>query len=196
MDRRPFPCNSFYFVRHGETDWNRQGLIMGQTDIPLNATGIAQANEVASWLRHHEITTIITSPLQRAVQTTEFIAATRNSSIIIMDEFKECHFGTAQGTRSNPTSPWYTNWQQGLLEGAESYQDFTYRVTNGLHLSLAMQGPVLIVAHRGVYHIIQEILKLGLQWTPNSAVFHHKPPIQPMYPWIVTSIPAAFDNEI
>lgn len=40
------PHQPFYFMRHGEMDWNRSNLIMGQMDIPLNETGIRQAHNV------------------------------------------------------------------------------------------------------------------------------------------------------
>ncbi len=37
----PLPNKSFYFIRHGETDWNKRHIIMGSIDIPLNDLGIA-----------------------------------------------------------------------------------------------------------------------------------------------------------
>ncbi len=46
-----FLNKSFYFLRHGETDWNKEQRIMGQTDIPLNNHGILQAQTVAEKLR-------------------------------------------------------------------------------------------------------------------------------------------------
>ena len=43
----PFIRKSFYFLRHGETDWNQQQRIMGQSDIPLNKNGVLQAKTAA-----------------------------------------------------------------------------------------------------------------------------------------------------
>lgn len=54
-----------YFVRHGQTD---QGL-----DEPLNSTGKQQANKLADELKEQELDLLISSPLQRAVQTAEII---------------------------------------------------------------------------------------------------------------------------
>ena len=59
----------FWFLRHGETDWNAQGLSQGNVDIPLNATGIAQAHAAAPLLRNRGISHIVASPLSRAHDT-------------------------------------------------------------------------------------------------------------------------------
>jgi broad specificity phosphatase PhoE len=62
-----------YLVRHGETDWNTGFLFQGQTDIPLNKTGISQAKHIASELKDKEIDVIISSDLLRARRTAEEI---------------------------------------------------------------------------------------------------------------------------
>lgn len=62
----------YILIRHGETDWNKEGKIQGQKDIPLNEVGEQQAKEVAQILKEtFHITTIYTSPLQRARKTAE-----------------------------------------------------------------------------------------------------------------------------
>ena len=62
----------FYFLRHGETDWNRDRRAQGQIDIPLNATGIAQAKAAAEVVRGLGLRTICASPLSRAYETARF----------------------------------------------------------------------------------------------------------------------------
>ncbi len=64
----------FWFLRHGETDWNAQGLSQGNIDIPLNATGIAQAHAAAPLLRERGIASIVASPLSRAHDTAKVAA--------------------------------------------------------------------------------------------------------------------------
>jgi broad specificity phosphatase PhoE len=59
----------FWFLRHGETDWNAQGLSQGNVDIPLNPTGLAQARSAAERLHNRGIATIVASPLSRARDT-------------------------------------------------------------------------------------------------------------------------------
>lgn len=68
------PPIPFYFVRHGQTDWNK----LRQTpycpdDISLNETGLQQAQEVSSKITNLEITQIYSSPLTRAKQTAKII---------------------------------------------------------------------------------------------------------------------------
>ena len=62
---------NIYIVRHGETDWNVQLKLQGRADIPLNATGIEQAEQTGAHLKKAGISfaKVYPSPLQRAVKT-------------------------------------------------------------------------------------------------------------------------------
>ena len=60
------PLKPFYFLRHGETDWNLERRAMGSQDIPLNDRGVSQALNAAELLKNEPIATIISSPLLRA----------------------------------------------------------------------------------------------------------------------------------
>ncbi|MDR2869514.1 MAG: histidine phosphatase family protein, partial [Deferribacteraceae bacterium] len=59
----------FYIFRHGQTDWNRRQLLQGRSDIPINSTGEAQAWALIPMLQDKSIDLIISSSLQRALQT-------------------------------------------------------------------------------------------------------------------------------
>jgi uncharacterized phosphatase len=62
------------FIRHGQTDWNREGLLQGSSDIPLNETGRAQARDAFMTLRSRPWDAVVSSPLQRARETAQIIA--------------------------------------------------------------------------------------------------------------------------
>ncbi|HEX7834200.1 MAG TPA: histidine phosphatase family protein, partial [Pseudolysinimonas sp.] len=64
----------FAFIRHGQTDWNRDDRLQGSTDIPLNDAGRAQAHEAAELLRSGDWEAVVSSPLVRARETAQIIA--------------------------------------------------------------------------------------------------------------------------
>jgi broad specificity phosphatase PhoE len=91
------PQRHFYFLRHGQTDWNREGRYQGTSDIPLNATGIAQAEAAALRLAAVKIDRIVASPLIRAFKTAEIVAAQRGLPIHSERGLVERHFGSFDG---------------------------------------------------------------------------------------------------
>lgn len=91
-------------VRHGETDWNREGRFQGQIDVPLNATGRAQAAKAAEFLRSVAIDFIFSSPMARPKETAEIIAAAQPPGpdgqpqpLEFLDDLKEIAHGLWEG---------------------------------------------------------------------------------------------------
>ena len=86
-----------YLVRHGETDWNAKGIIMGQADIPLNANGVRQAEALRDKIIKSglEFDAIYVSPLQRTTQTAQIIAP--GFQMIFSNNLKERAVGQFQG---------------------------------------------------------------------------------------------------
>ncbi|MFA5882979.1 MAG: histidine phosphatase family protein [Acidimicrobiia bacterium] len=84
-------------VRHGQTDANAAGLLLGITDPPLNAAGRAQAAVVAERVATLLPERIITSPLLRTVQTAEAIAARCGGSVEMEDRLIEVDYGEYDG---------------------------------------------------------------------------------------------------
>jgi probable phosphoglycerate mutase/uncharacterized phosphatase len=93
----PTPSRSFCGLRHGATDWNRQGLFQGRTDNPLNEDGLRQAHEAASMLRGAGISRIVASPLVRAARTAEIIADAIAVPLTIDEGIIEFDFGSFEG---------------------------------------------------------------------------------------------------
>jgi broad specificity phosphatase PhoE len=91
------PQRSFLCLRHGATDWNRQGRFQGRTDNFLNEDGIAQAHAAARRLQSAPPDQIVSSPLVRAVKTAEIAAAAFARPVAIDEGIIECDFGSLEG---------------------------------------------------------------------------------------------------
>jgi broad specificity phosphatase PhoE len=72
---------SLYLIRHGVTAWHKEGRMLGQRDIPLDADGMAQAEELADALGDAPLREIVSSPMIRAVQTAEVLGRRRNIEV-------------------------------------------------------------------------------------------------------------------
>lgn len=97
-----------YLVRHGQTDWNVQMMAQGQTDIPLNETGIEQAEALRDKVRDYDFDICYCSPLVRAVKTAEIVVDGRCK--VVKDKLLiERSFGKYEGT--TPTDDWLKYWR-------------------------------------------------------------------------------------
>jgi phosphoserine phosphatase len=85
-------------VRHGETDWNRQGRFQGQIDVPLNANGHQQANQAAEFLKSEPINFAVSSPMLRPKETAEAILQHHPQVTMTFEpEFCEISHGAWEG---------------------------------------------------------------------------------------------------
>jgi broad specificity phosphatase PhoE len=101
-------------VRHGETYWNKEGLVQGgDSDIELNDTGLEQARKLAAFLESEPITAILSSPLQRAIATAEAIANHHQLPIEIDQGLKELKVGELEGISISNLS---TTFSQFLMQ--------------------------------------------------------------------------------
>lgn len=83
-------------VRHGETAWNAEGRVQGQLDVPLSATGLAQARAVSSALAGETFSAIYASDLARVRQTAEPAAARLGLEVRLEAALRERHYGMFQ----------------------------------------------------------------------------------------------------
>src|SRR5690242_4741153 len=90
-EKRPdmLPPIPFHFVRHGETDWNRQGRLQGWRDIPLNSTGESQAEALRPSLHGMGFNSIAVSPLARARRTAEILNRDLQLQTHFFDDLRE-----------------------------------------------------------------------------------------------------------
>ncbi len=86
-----------YVIRHGETKYNKKGLLAGQTDVGLNENGIRLAKKTADGLKDVNFDLCITSPLERAVSTAKIILGDKKIPTIYEDRIQEISFGDYEG---------------------------------------------------------------------------------------------------
>lgn len=80
-------------VRHGETAWNAEGRVQGQTDIALNAVGLAQARAVARVLAAQDFSAVYSSDLMRVRQTARPCAERLALPVTLDERLRERHYG-------------------------------------------------------------------------------------------------------
>ena len=183
----------FWFLRHGETDWNAQGLSQGSTDIPLNAVGLAQAERAARTLVGLGIVTIIASPLVRARVTADIAAQALGLPVTLEEGLREVAFGEQEG---EPMGDWYDDWIAGRYTpaGAESFATLLARAVGAVNRATARPAPVLVVAHGALFRALR--LAFGHEpnvRTPNALPILCEPPSDGGAVWRVT--PAALAPE-
>lgn len=150
---------AFWFLRHGETDWNAQGLSQGNVDIPLNAVGLAQARAAAPLLRNRGIATIVASSLSRARVTAEIVAGVLALPVRLDDGLREVAFGVQEGQKM---SNWFGEWIDGIQtpEGAETFAALRARAVAAVNRAVALPPVVLVVAHGAMFRGLRSAMGL------------------------------------
>jgi broad specificity phosphatase PhoE len=153
-------------VRHGETDWNRIRRIQGgDSDTPLNETGQRQAKALACRLKDETITAVFSSPLQRAFQTAQAIAAYHNLEVSPLPSLKEIKVGDLEGRLASDLVLRFDEFLCGdgcekkpqQTPGGESAEDVQKRAWDTI-TGLASQQPegtLVVVSH---YFVIMTII--------------------------------------
>ncbi|MBS1028359.1 histidine phosphatase family protein [Gluconobacter albidus] len=172
----------YWYLRHGETDWNLQGLAQGRTDIPLNETGIAQAlragQTLAALFQNNErpFNRIVSSPLSRALVTATYVRDEIHRltgvglPLLIEENLSEVCFGIHEGT---PMGNWYHDWIEAgtPLENGESFEALTHRAITTVNTNLASEGTPLFVAHGALFRG----LRAGMNLSVNARLINALP---------------------
>jgi probable phosphoglycerate mutase len=177
----------FFFLRHGETSWNREQRTQGREDVPLNSNGLDQARRACDLVRGLRIATVCASPLRRALDTAVLLQTSLGCSLEVIDDLAECSWGSREGEAKGQ---WFEDWKAGNKnpDGAEPYEQFLERALRGINKSLERPGPVLIVSHGGVYWSVQKYASLGSELDIANAIpIRHDPPRRE-YPWWTATI--------
>jgi len=152
-------------IRHGETSWNAVRRLQGHTDIPLNDEGARQAGALAQALAAEQVDVLVSSDLQRAMQTAQAVADQYDGlDVQTDDQLRERCYGVFEGMlyadieQQYPAE--YALWQARDIDAvmpagereAESFRQFYQRSTDGI-AEWAQRHPgrtIAIVAHGGV----------------------------------------------
>ncbi len=147
-----------YFTRHGQTVWNVQNKICGATDIELTELGKRQADELGEYIANSniQIDEIICSPLIRARETAERIAAKTSLPLRIQPRLTEQCFGRFEGTARNGEE--FMRAKESFIDsygGGESMLRLAARIY-GLLDELKRDDKIyLLAAHNGISRVVR-----------------------------------------
>jgi len=161
----PIPRRTFYFLRHGQTDWNVEGRFQGHSDVALNAQGLAQAHAAAVVLAACPVDLIVASPLIRALKTAAIVAEAIGKPLRIDSELKERHFGDFEGLivdevkRKLGLQP-HERLLRHLPANAEQWPETGARCVRvfGRWLDAHPDGAILFVSHSGLIDALHELV--------------------------------------
>lgn len=156
-------------VRHGQTNYNVQGRYAGSIDIPLNSSGLLQAEQLAKRLMGNSFDLIVSSPLIRARQTAEVINRAFHVPLIICDQFAERNVGVYEGLTREEAKLQYpdlyarecTRQPDDAPTGGETIRQFDMRITSALENLQASypESKILVVCHGFAARIINRYYK-------------------------------------
>lgn len=167
LDVPDLPANHgdtvLYFVRHGETEYNRKGIVQGSgIDSVLNETGIAQAQALADRFAPLPLDAVYASTLRRARQTADVLASPHEPvRRVELPDLREMSWGIYEGeppseSRNQALNDLKSDWQRGLyertVEGGESILDVQQRAVRAArHIVDAEAGRTVAVVTHGRY---------------------------------------------
>lgn len=152
-------------TRHGETDWNRRGILQGWLDVPINDLGRRQAQEMAAGFAGTGFSAVWSSPLARSRETADIIAAALHLPPPSCHEgIKERHFGAIQGIPKDELAELNPALLEQILRrnpaasfiGGESMDEFGDRVLGALDdIGMQHRGErVLVISHGWVMDVV------------------------------------------
>jgi broad specificity phosphatase PhoE len=158
--------NTIYLVRHGENPANiLREFSYRKVDYSLTPRGLVQARQAAAYFREQPIDAVFSSPLKRAWETAEEIAAALRLPVTVLEEFREINVGDLEG--QPPTDEnWalhdaiLAGWEHGHVErsfpGGENFTTLATRAAAGLRAVVAGRTGerIVVVAHGGIMRAI------------------------------------------
>ncbi len=180
----PLPLTPFYFIRHGQSESNAARIMAGGgTDLPLTTLGRDQAARAGQVLARYsqQPLAIVSSPMRRALETAQIINRELALPLLQVEDLREHMVGEWEG------KPWQevqAFWDRGIMDapGGESWAEFQARVKRGMFHALGQVGPVLVVAHGGVWSAMKALYGLNVSIQLDNAIPHYYEPKQGSQP--------------
>ncbi len=162
-----------HLIRHGQTAWNAEKRLQGHIDIPLNETGLAEAELIAKEFENRSLSAIYSSPLQRAYGTAQIINRPHQHSIQLNEALKEATYGSIEGLKvdeyhdkcaaqlaSFKSMPYRERLHFKLVEDAESYFEVYQRVRPVLDqlIQKHLGEEIIVVSHGGLIRAVMAVL--------------------------------------
>ena len=150
-------------LRHGETEGQGGGRLLGQADVPLSETGLRQARWWREEFARMPFERCCCSDLARARRTAEIVAESMSCAVEVLPELREIHLGEWEGlTRAEICARFPGQWEERGRNlagyrpaGGESFEDLSARVVPAFErIRRGLPGNALIVSHAGVNRII------------------------------------------
>ncbi|HEY2298461.1 MAG TPA: histidine phosphatase family protein [Jatrophihabitans sp.] len=151
--------DELWLVRHGQTEWSRDGRHTGRTDIPLTPLGEQQARALAGMMARVKPALVLCSPRERARRTAELAGLEIDE---LTEDLSEWDYGDYEGRTSaeiHETDPGWTIFKDGA-PGGETHEQVRTRADRVLARAAATlpDGPVVLVAHGHISRV------LGARW--------------------------------
>lgn len=134
-------------VRHGETEWSRDGRHTGRTDVPLTETGRSQARRLRESLRSWQFVAVFTSPMSRARETCALAGYAAQASVL--QDLSEWDYGEFDGRTAaeiRQVRPGWVLWRDGPA-GGETLDDVVARANRVVETVRSVDGDVLLFSH-------------------------------------------------
>lgn len=158
----PLPCGTVYLLRHGDCRQDEIKRLIGQTDVPLNPNGRAQASRWQRELADIRFTRVFSSDLDRSVETALIVAGT-SAPVRALPLLREINLGTWDGLSVDEVRRLYPAEYEKRggdpvsyrTPGGESFADLAARVVPLFEeIAGSTTGNVLVVGHAGVNRVI------------------------------------------
>ena len=173
--------STLFLVRHGETDWNRSGQIMGEQPVPMNQNGEAQVKQLATFLKSRSIHALYSSPVARALQTAEILASALQVPVTADRGLTEINVGEWEGrywkhlTDDFARQQFYSRPEEARPPGGETLSEVQIRAVAAVERARTREGAdrLLFVSHADVVRtILAHYLRLDLKTVRQLRIDH------------------------